>query len=133
MKVLIVDDSEVLWDALRSMLSGLSDLSIVGYEKDESGAIDRVKTLLPDAVILDINLQSGSGITVLKHIKKYHPWIKVMILTNYASDYIAKSCKHFQADRFLDKSFQFMEVRNVLLNWKCQYNTIPEGLRNAGQ
>lgn len=122
--MLIVDDSEILQDNLKQMLSNIPDIDIIGYIKDESGAIDQVNTLLPDAVILDINLESGSGITVLRYIKKYHPGIKVMILTNYTSDYISRACKHFQADRFLDKSFQFMEVREVLLSWVTQYNAI---------
>ena len=118
MNVFIVEDSEAMRESLRSMLSEFHDVRIAGYAADETGAIEQINALLPDVVILDLNLQSGSGVAVLKNIKKHHAAITVMVLTNCNGELYADACKRANADYFFDKSFQFMQVREVFLNWK---------------
>jgi DNA-binding NarL/FixJ family response regulator len=117
MNVFIVEDSEAMRESLRSMLSEFHDVRIVGYAADEAGAIEQIDALLPDVVILDLNLQSGTGVAVLKNVKKRHAGIKVMVLTNCNGELYADACKRANADYFFDKSFQFMEVREVFSNW----------------
>lgn len=117
MNVFIVEDSEAMRESLRSMLTEFHDIKIVGYAADETGAIEHINALLPDVVILDLNLQSGTGVAVLKNIKKNHAEIKVMVLTNCNGELYADACKRANADYFFDKSFQFMRVREVFLNW----------------
>ena len=117
MNVFIVEDSEAMRESLRSMLSEFHDVKIAGYAADEKGAIEQINALLPDVVILDLNLQSGTGVAVLKNVKKHHPEIKVMVLTNCNGELYVDACKRANADYFFDKSFQFMEVREVFLNW----------------
>jgi DNA-binding NarL/FixJ family response regulator len=117
MNVFIVEDSEVMRESLRTMLSEFQDVRIVGYAADETGAIGQIDAILPDAVILDLNLLSGSGINVLKNIKKHHPDIKVIVLTNYTDEQYVDACKRAHADYFFDKSFQFMKVRDVFAEW----------------
>jgi len=117
MNVFIVEDSEAMRENLRSMLSDLHDLKIVGYSAEELDAIQQINALLPDVVVLDLNLQSGSGIAVLKSIKKHHTGIKVMVLTNCNDEFYVDACKRANADYFFDKSFQFMQVHEVFVNW----------------
>jgi DNA-binding NarL/FixJ family response regulator len=117
MNVFIVEDSEPMRESLRSMLSEFHNVSIVGYAADEAGAIEQINAMLPDVVILDLNLLSGSGVTVLKNIKKHHAGIIVMVLTNCNGELYADACKRANADYFFDKSFQFMEVRELFANW----------------
>ncbi len=117
MNVFIVEDSEAMRDSLRLMLSDFHDVSIVGYAADETGAIEQINALLPDVVILDLNLQSGNGVAVLKNIKKHNAGVKVMVLTNCTDEFYVDACKRANADYFFDKSFQFMQVREVFANW----------------
>jgi DNA-binding NarL/FixJ family response regulator len=117
MNVFIVEDSEAMRESLRSMLSEFHDVRIAGYAADESGAIEHINELLPDVVILDLNLQSGTGVAVLKNVKKHHPEIKVMVLTNCNGELYVDACKRANADYFFDKSFQFKQVREVFANW----------------
>jgi len=117
MNVFIVEDSEAMRENLRTMLSEFHDVEIVGYAADETGAIEQINALLPDVVILDLNLQSGTGVAVLKNVKKHHAGIKVMVLTNCNGELYADACKRANADYFFDKSFQFMQVREVFANW----------------
>jgi DNA-binding NarL/FixJ family response regulator len=99
-------------------------IRIVGYAADEAGAIEKINALLPDVVIMDLNLQPGSGIAVLKNIKKHHADIKVIVLTNCTDEFYEDACKRAKADYFFDKSFQFMQVREVFLNWNSANSAI---------
>ena len=128
MNVFIVEDSEAMRESLRTMLSDFHDVIIVGYAVDEKGAVEQINALLPDAVILDLNLLSGSGISVLKNVKKHHAGIKVMVLTNCNDALYADACKRANADYFFDKSFQFMELREVFANWSRTDNPDTGGL-----
>lgn len=115
--VFIVEDSETMRESLRSMLSEFHNIRISGYAADEAGAIEQIKAVLPDVVVLDLNLQSGTGVAVLKNVKKHLPGIKVMVLTNCNGEAYVNACRRANADYFFDKSFQFMEVREVFSGW----------------
>ncbi|MDH4233996.1 MAG: response regulator transcription factor [Gallionella sp.] len=117
MNVFIVEDSDVVREHMRSMLSAIPGVDVVGYATDELGAIERINTLLPDVVTLDLNLKPGSGISVLETIKKQHPEMKVIVLTNYTDEFYANSCMRAGADCFFDKTFQFSRVRSALWSW----------------
>ena len=117
MNLFIVEDSDVVREHLQSMLSDIHGVSVVGYAVDELNAIERINTLLPDVVTLDLRLQSGSGFKVLENIKKHHPEIKVIVLTNDDHRIYEDSCMRAGADCFFDKSFQLSRVYSALWLW----------------
>ena len=112
--VFIVEDSEAVRKNLQTMLSGIPGVALVGHAVDEAGAIESIDALLPDVVILDLHLQSGTGFNVLASIKKNHVATKVIVLSNYADSSYISICRQIGADYFFDKSFQFMLVETVL-------------------
>ena len=115
-RVLIVDDSKQVRERLISLLSEHSKIRIVGEADDGIQAIDALKKLQPDTVILDIRLPGRSGIEVLKEIKTAHPEIMVIMLTNFDFDQYRKQCSQFGADHFFNKTLEFEKVMNVLVN-----------------
>lgn len=117
MNVFIVEDSEIMREHIQSMLSAIPGIEVVGHAADELGAIEQINTLLPDVVTIDISLQPGSGISVLENIKKQHPEIRAIVLTNYTDRFYADSCKRAGADYFFDKTFQFSRVRSAFWSW----------------
>lgn len=114
MNVFLVEDSATLREHLGSMLSEISGVMLTGQAEDEAGAIKGIDESAPDLVILDLNLKSGSGIEVLKNIKRHHAEVKVMILTNHTDETYLSRCMDAGADYFFDKSFQFMRVGAVI-------------------
>ncbi|MDD5240689.1 MAG: response regulator transcription factor [Sulfuricella sp.] len=114
MDVFIAEDSALMRERLESLLAEVPDVAVIGHAVDESGAIERIDALLPDVVILDLNLQSGSGIDVLKSVKARHTAIKVAVLTNHADEVYRSRCMSAGADYFFDKTLQFMEIGAVL-------------------
>lgn len=112
--VLIVEDSELVYQHLRVMLSEIPGVKLAGRAADEQGAIKAMDSLLPDVVILDLHLHEGSGFNVLADIKERHAATKVIVLSNYASDSYIRFCRELGADHFFDKSFQFELVGAML-------------------
>jgi DNA-binding NarL/FixJ family response regulator len=114
MKVFIADDSQILRERLKTMLSDFPEVEISGQAKDTPEAIKSIKELKPDVVILDIRMPGGSGIEVLQSIKKDRPEIKVIMFTNYPYPQYRKKCMNLGADFFFAKATESEEVPKVI-------------------
>jgi CheY-like chemotaxis protein len=104
MKVFIADDSPILRERLKAILSDFPEVEIAGQAQDAPKAIKSIKELKPDVVILDIRMPGGSGIDVLKDIKGNKPTPVVSTLTNYPYPEYRKKCMDLWADFFFAKS-----------------------------
>ncbi|MCK6585511.1 MAG: response regulator transcription factor [Anaerolineales bacterium] len=80
-RLLLVDDHEVVRRGLQMLLENEADLNIVGEASAGGEALDLVKTLEPDVVIMDIALPDISGIEATRRIKEAHPNVAVVVLT----------------------------------------------------
>jgi DNA-binding NarL/FixJ family response regulator len=114
MKVFIADDSPILRDRIRAMLSDFPDVEIAGQAKDTPEAIKSIQDLNPDLVILDIRMPGGSGIEVLQSIKKDRPDIKVIVFTNYPYPQYRKKCMDLGADFFFAKATESDQIPLVV-------------------
>jgi len=114
MKVFIADDSAVVRERLKEMLSELPEIEIIGQAEDGFQATKLIEKLNPDVVILDIRMPRGNGIDALQNIKKNNPTITVIMLTNYPYPQYRKKCMKAGADYFFDKATEFEKVTEVL-------------------
>ena len=90
-KVLLVDDHPVVRKGLSSCLAHLPHLLVVGEAADGLEALAKARTLLPDIVLLDIDLPQMSGLAVAEVLRKELPNIKVLILSMYQrSEYLPR-------------------------------------------
>lgn len=80
-KVLIVDDSALIRKLLTEMLSADPDIDVVGTAPDPYVARDKIKTLHPDVVTLDIEMPRMDGLTFLSNLMRLRPTPVVMIST----------------------------------------------------
>ncbi len=78
-KVLIVDDSAFMRNALTSMLSSDPEIKIVGTAKDGLDALDKIKELRPDVVTMDVEMPRMDGIAALKKIMETNPLPVIMV------------------------------------------------------
>ena len=113
-KVLIVDDSEILRDRLIAMLSEIVEPENISQAKDVPDAISSFRKLHPDVVILDIRMPGGSGIEVLEEMKKSSRPPLVIVFTNYPYPQYRRKCIEAGADFFFDKSTEFDKATEVL-------------------
>ena len=86
LRVLIVDDHEVVREGLRSLLNRREGITIVGDAGTVATAIEEAARLRPDVVIMDVRLPDGSGVEACREIRQENPDTKVIMLTSYADD-----------------------------------------------
>ena|SRR5271157_3716937 len=114
MRVLIVDDSEVLVQRLTSRLMEVAGVEIVGHAGNVPDAVREIRRAKPDVVIPDISMPGGSGIDVLESLKKDQFQPIVIMLSNYSDQPYRRKCQKSGARFFFDKSAEFHKVAEVL-------------------
>lgn len=82
--ILIVDDHHVVRQGLRFFLQTQEDFHIVGEAENGQEAVDKVKELQPDIVLMDLMMPVLDGIGATKVIKESYPSVKVMVLTSFS-------------------------------------------------
>jgi len=114
LRVLVADDSTMVRAGVIDMINQIPDVEVIGYAEDGVQAIAMVEKLRPDVAILDIRMPEKNGIQALEEIKRSHPQIIVIMLTNFPYLPYRKKCMSAGADYFLEKSMEFGAVIQVL-------------------
>src|SRR4029450_6183159 len=86
LRVMLVDDHEVVRDGIRAMLAAEDDIVIAGEAGTVRGAIEDAARPRPDVVVMDVRLADGSGIEATREIRAKHPATRVLMLTSFADD-----------------------------------------------
>ncbi|MBL0140650.1 MAG: response regulator transcription factor [Betaproteobacteria bacterium] len=118
MNLFIVEDSIPVRERLVRTIEDLPGLDIVGTAEDVPAAIDGLTSSPPDALILDLQLPSGSGLQVLRAVRTRLPHMRVIVMTNFAAEPYRKAAMAAGAEIFLDKSAEFGRVRGILSGWR---------------
>ncbi len=90
-KIMIVDDHNVVREGLRRILELDSTMEVVGEAKSGAEAISRAVSLMPDVVIMDLKMPGMDGITATRELKQRLPRTQVLVLTLYAEDYVEEA------------------------------------------
>ena len=83
-KILIVDDHYVVIEGIKSALKDHPEFELVGEAADGLEAVELVKSLGPDIVIMDISMPNLNGLGATEQIKKFNPEICIVIYSMYA-------------------------------------------------
>lgn len=114
MKVFIADDSAAVVKRLTDLLEEVPGAKLVGQASDVPEAVHGVQKLKPDVLILDLQMPGGSGLDVLRSIRIDHPYLCVLICTNYPYPQVRDECFTAGANFFLDKSAEFEKIPAIL-------------------
>lgn len=85
-RVLLVDDHEVVRTGIKSMLDAEDDITVVGEAGTVEDGVRRVGYDDPDVVIMDVRLPDGSGVEACRDILDRFPEVKVLMLTSFADE-----------------------------------------------
>jgi DNA-binding NarL/FixJ family response regulator len=88
LKILLVDDHEVVRLGLKSLLSRYPQFQVLGEADNASSAVERALELQPDVVVMDVRMPGKSGVEATREIMEKLPNTKVIMLTSYAEDEI---------------------------------------------
>jgi two-component system response regulator DevR len=86
LRVLLVDDHEVVRDGVKALLQATEDIIVTGEAGSVREAIDEADRTRPDVVVMDVRLADGSGIEATREILAKHEKTAVIMLTSFADD-----------------------------------------------
>ena len=84
--MVVIDDHPVVRQGLRSLLSNYPDMTLVGEAGDAAAALDLVRRVLPDVILLDNRMPGQTGVSVLPQLREVAPNAKVLMLTSFDED-----------------------------------------------
>ncbi|MBP6097644.1 MAG: EAL domain-containing protein [Methyloversatilis sp.] len=117
MKLVIVDDSELIRNQLVAVIKQEPRIEIAGQAAEEEEAVRLIMATAPDAVLLDLSLAPGSGVRVLERIRAAGSGARVLILTNSTGSGLRQMCKQLGANGFFDKTRELDTCFDTLFGW----------------
>lgn len=103
-QVLIVDDHPIVREGLIARIACQPDMHVCGEAADVGDALQLVAATRPDIVLVDISLQSGNGIELIKRIKTRDPGIRMLVCSMYSEALYAERALHAGALGFINKA-----------------------------
>ena len=103
--ILIADDHSLFRQGVKSLLEKHADIKVIGEAANAQRALEQVKKLKPDLVLMDLSMPGLSGLDVIPRIKKLNPRTKVLILSMYENEeYLYRGLKAGACGYVLKKS-----------------------------
>jgi DNA-binding NarL/FixJ family response regulator len=112
--VLLADDHTVVRQGLRALLIGEGDIDIVGEAGDGRAAVQMVKKLLPDVVVMDIAMPQLNGLEATRQITHSVPSTKVLVLSSYSDDEYVQQLTEAGAAGYLIKQTAANELLKAI-------------------
>lgn len=125
MKVVLIEDQNLLSSTLIKALEQSPDIEIAGQSEKASDAIQLCKTHKPDIVIMDVFTKDGNGIEYTAQLKQIFPDIKVLIMTGVEDDRLVRAAEEAGADMFVWKNLSLDELTEFIRSAKKPYRIFP--------
>ncbi|MEN6384994.1 MAG: response regulator transcription factor [Phycisphaerales bacterium] len=110
-RVLVADDNEIMREGLSDLLKMSEDIEVVGVAEDGQTAIERVNELLPDVVIMDIEMPKLNGIEATRQMMERHPDLKILALSAHSEDNIVAQMIKAGAKGYVHKRSAFSVLK----------------------
>ncbi len=115
LRIFIADDSPLIRGRVASIL-GACSMTIVGQAETPQDSIEGILAVYPDVVVLDVQLEGGSGLQVLRAIRHAAPDIAFVVFTNSSDPSYRKCYLGAGAENFLDKTHEFDQLAQAVVN-----------------
>lgn len=86
LRVMLVDDHEVVREGLRALLNRRQGMSVVAEAGTVAQAVEAARRHRPDVVVMDVRLPDGTGIEACREIRSHFPETRMIMLTSYADE-----------------------------------------------
>ena len=113
-RLLIIDDHEMVREGLKAILTTESDFSLVGDAAKAEQAVELIDRLRPYVILLDIRLPGTSGIDVCRTVTERYPEIAVIILTTFADESLVAQCIQAGARGFIVKDIERFDLKRSI-------------------
>ena len=136
MNLYIVEDSphiaQRLVDYLTTATEVCAGVCVLGVAHNLQSAAAALTDIAAEshALLLDLHLPDGNGLSLIPHAKQLNPEIRVVVLTNHNTEANRLHAQRAGADLFLDKSTDFEQLPSTLARWKSARTTVKTSAVN---
>jgi DNA-binding NarL/FixJ family response regulator len=113
LRVFLADDSAAIRERVAGLLAALA-MDVVGQAETPQGSIEGIAASHPDVVVLDVQLEGGTGLEVLRSVRRSHPSIAFVVFSNNAQPAYRRRYLQEGATAFLDKSAEFQQLAGAV-------------------
>jgi DNA-binding NarL/FixJ family response regulator len=113
-RVVVVDDHEIIRAGLSTLLSREPDIHLVGVAPDGEEGIEMIADVQPDVVVVDYSLPRMSGVELCEQIVSRFPETAVVVLTSYLSDEVILRSVEAGAQAFVYKDVDASELKKAI-------------------
>ncbi len=113
-KVMLVDDHDIVRTGIRMVIEKMSGIKIVGESQDGYEALEQVKALKPDVVLMDVNMPRMSGLEATRKITELDKYVRIIILTIHAENPYPKQMLDAGASGYLTKGCAAAELEDAI-------------------
>ena len=113
-RVMIVDDHDMVRRGLATFLSGFDDLVLVGEASNAEDAVRVCGEVQPHVILMDMFLPNMEGVTLTSTIRARHPDVQVVILTSSKDEELVQSALRAGAISYMLKNISVMEMANTI-------------------
>jgi two-component system response regulator DevR len=113
-RLLIIDDHEMVREGLKAILTTEPDFEIVGDAASAEQAFELIERLSPDIILLDIRLPDTSGIEVCRTVSERYPESAVIILTTFTDESLVAQCIQAGARGFIVKDIERFDLKRSI-------------------
>lgn len=124
-KVIIVDDMQVVREGLKSLLSLRKDIKVIGEAANASELLNLLKKNSPDIIFMDIKMPGKNGIDISREILTLYPSLRIIVFTAYDDEAYIEDAIEAGVYGFLPKNVDFEELSsaiNMVIRGKCFYS-----------
>ena len=124
-RILLIEDSSALSKRLVELLSEPGRLTVAAQAATQAEAVSKLKERLYDVLVVDIELAEGNGVAVIRQARQlYAPDAQplIVVLTNYASDFVREHCFAAGADYFLDKMRDIARLKPIVADGRSKWS-----------
>lgn len=112
-RVFLADDSAAIRERIAGLLAG-GAMDVVGQAETPQASIAGILTAHPDVVVLDVQLEGGTGLEVLRAVRRADPAIAFVVFSNSAAPAYRRRYLAEGAIAFLDKSTEFQQLAGAV-------------------
>lgn len=113
-RLLIIDDHEMVREGLKAMLVSEPDFNIVGDAANAEQALELIARLHPDVALLDVRLPGISGIELCRIVTEQYPETAVIILTTFTDESLVAECVQAGARGFIVKDIERFDLKRSI-------------------
>jgi len=113
-KVFIVDDHKMVIEGFKLLLQNEKNIEVVGYEYSGDDALERIPTVQPDVVLLDINMPGTNGIDTCAKLIKLNPELRIIAITMHKESSLIKMMLSKGAKGYVLKNADKEELVNAI-------------------